>query len=176
VEFGEDDNFRFETPCEVLDNGYIVRSSCYVRLRVANVGGKVARNCRGYLTQVEWKNDNGVFEAAPYYDSLPLIWSYKGRDQGYPAVDLLPGVEDHLDILATFSFPSREPPWDPKRDSERFELQTQFLPLRYSNLFSGTRTYRFTIKVSAEHVEPRTLRLVFKWNGKWNDFEVWEDR
>src|SRR5262245_6472514 len=43
VEFGEGDNFRFQTPCEVLDNGYIVRWSCYVRVRVVNVGGKVAR-------------------------------------------------------------------------------------------------------------------------------------
>jgi pyrimidine deaminase RibD-like protein len=174
VEFGEGDNFLFQTPYEVLDNGYVVRWSCYVRLRVVNVGRKAAKNCRGYLTQVEWKNDNGIFEPAPYYDSLPFIWSYKGREQGNPAVDLLQGVEHYLDILATFSFPSREPPWDPKHDSERFELQTQFLPLRYSNLFSGTRTYRFTIKVSAEDVEPRILRLVFKWNGKWDDFEVWE--
>jgi hypothetical protein len=176
VEFGQSDTFRFQTPFEMLDNGYVVRWSCYVRLRVVNVGRRVAKNCRGYLTQVEWTNDGGTFEPAPYYDSLPLIWSYKGKDQGYPAVDLLEGVDNYLDILATYSFPNRQPPWDPKHDSERFELQTQYIPLRYSNLFSGTRTYRFTIQVSAEDVESQILRLVFKWNGKWNDFEAWEDQ
>jgi hypothetical protein len=142
---------------------------------VANVGKKVAKNCRGYLIQVERETRGGTFERTPYHDSLPLIWSYKGKDQGYPAVDLLPGIDQYIDILATFSFPNKPPPWHPKHDSERFEPQTQFLPPRYSNLFAGTGTYRFTIQVSGEDVEPKVMRLLFKWNGKWNDFEARED-
>ena len=79
-----------DTVREVLDNGYVVRWSCYVRLRVVNVGTKAAKNCRGYLTQVEWQTANGNFGRHPTTTRSPHL-VVPGKGAGIPCGGLVEG-------------------------------------------------------------------------------------
>ena len=157
LEFKEGQDFRTPTP---MTSG---RDSYYIRVKVTNKKRNVARGCRAYLVNVEKENDRGKFEQTSYCDSIPLAWSNQTLGEQYKGIDLSKGINQFVDIIATFSH------------TDYFEPQIVVRPLRYESLFKESGVFRFTIQISAENADPEIIKLIFKWQGNWSDFEVNKD-
>jgi hypothetical protein len=121
----------------------------YVRVKITNSGKRSAKNCRGFLVRFERMASTGQFELIDDGDgSIQLVWTHsasQARDEGF---DMSPGVSRYLDVLATYEGVS----W--------FNLQVPRPPNVWTPYLSQLGRYRFTIQVSAEEADPRTIRLV----------------
>ncbi len=136
----------------------------YVRVRVRNKKPKLARACRAYLVNIEAKNATGGFEPTAYVESIQLAWSCRMVGNERDAMDIPNGVSQYIDVVATSSI------------SSHFAIQISPFPVRYKALHSPEpKTYRYTIQVAGDGVEPKTLKLVFVWKGRWDDVEAYED-
>lgn len=146
-------------------NGKKVADVHTIRVRVTNTGKIIAKDCRSYLINVEKRNDKGKFVQTTYCDSIPLPWSYLPAKESFEGIDIPTGINQYLNLIGTDS------------RSADFDPQIMIRPFRYTNLFKGTGTFRFTVRVTAANAKPRTFRLIFNWKGQWDDFEVLsEDR
>lgn len=137
----------------------------YVRVQVRNKKPKLARACRAYLVNVEAKGASGEFESTAYVDSIQLAWSCQTSGNERVAIDIPNGVSQYMDVVATSSI------------TNTFALQIAPFPVRYNVLLSPSpQTYRYTLQVASDGAEPKILKLVFVWKGKWDDVEVYEDK
>jgi hypothetical protein len=137
----------------------------YVRVQVQNKKPKLARACRAYLVNVETKSTTGGFEPTAYVDSIQLAWSCQVLGHERDPIDIPNGVSQYIDVVATSNI------------SSHFAIQIAPLPVRYNVLQSpNAQTYRYTIQVAGDGAEPKTLKLVFVWKGKWDDVEAYEDK
>ena len=137
----------------------------YVRVQVRNTKPKLARACRAYLVNIETKSATGEFEPTAYVESIQLAWSCRMPGNERDAIDIPNGVSQYIDVVATSSI------------SSHFAIQIAPFPVRYNVLQSPIpQTYRYTIQVAGDGVEPKVLKLVFVWKGKWDDVEAHEDK
>jgi hypothetical protein len=132
-----------------------------IRVKVTNQRRIVARDCRGYLINVEKQDEKGVFVPTIYCDSLPLAWSCQRKEDRYRGIDIPKGVNQYLDVIVT------------KSTSNEFEPQVMVKLFRYSDLFKEKGTYRFTIQATVADANPRTIKLILKWKSHWDDFDVY---
>ena len=160
------DDYRSFTTMRKTD-GSLTTHAYYIRIKVENISRHIAKSCRAHLTNIEIQNDNGQFEPTIYADSLPLLWSCRNEGEELTPADLPFGVRQFIDVIATgFN----------KDGTSYFVPQIVPRPYRYESLFDSTpKILRFTIQVSGESVTPKFIQLIFKWNGKWDDFELSED-
>jgi hypothetical protein len=135
------------------------RKARYVRVRVTNTSGSLAKNCRAYLVNIEQLGHSGQWEATVYCESMQLAWSGRG-DGAYTAVDLPKNVPHFIDVVSM------------REKSATFQLEIKVLLKRYEAMLSTPGQYRFTILVSGENVTLKKLRLSLKWAGAWDDSEV----
>lgn len=134
----------------------------YVRIRLTNTKHAVARNCRAYLANVEKQDNEGVFRPTIYEDSIPLAWSCREED-AYAGIDLPKGITQFVDVVST------------REVSEYFKPEIQPIPYRYMDLFQERGVFRFTVQVSGENVHPELARIVFRWEGQWNEYSAQSD-
>lgn len=134
----------------------------YVRIRVVNVRRRVAKSCKGFLIKIEKLSASGQFHDTHYVDSIQLAWSCQGRDDARKPLDLVHGISQYLDVVATSEV------------SDSFALQISPLPLRYESLWSTVpSTYRYTVQVSGDGVDPVQIKIVFSWKGNWQDVDAY---
>ena len=137
--------------------------ACYIRVKVSNKSKRnvMARDCSAYLIGVEKQNSQGEFCSTNYCDSIPLAWSCQGNTDRYKLMDVPTGVNQYIDVIETTS------------DSDIFQLQLQTMPFRYSEgLLKEKGTFRFTVQVSAQNIDPIAIKFEFSWDGQWDGFEV----
>jgi hypothetical protein len=156
LHFGNASHFMTRTP-EIA--GQAKYEAIYVRVKVLNNKSALAKSCRAYLVNIERKGPSGSFVATEYCEALQLGWAVHG-EQAFSAVDLPTGVPFYVDVLST------------RPTSPAFKPHVRLVPMRYEPLFSTPGTYRFTILASGDEVKPVMLRLVFKWSGDWEHFDV----
>ncbi len=131
----------------------------YLRVKVVNRGRRTARNCKGYLADVEvWRG--GAFCETNYADYMRLVWSHYA---GSPSLDLLPEVPHWLDLVSTLEH------------DRRFFLEIDPKAARYAGGFDETSVYRLTIKVFAEDAEPAQAFVFLHWNGCWDSLDVFDE-
>lgn len=159
LEFGEGQDFKTRTPEATSQSQH---EAYYIRVKVTNSTRRTARDCRTYLVNIEKRDETGTFRPTIYCDSIPLAWSCRA-DKAYQGVDLPYGVAQFLDVLTTRSI------------SDYFEPQIMVKPFRYIPLFKEKGGFRFTIQVSAERANPQFIKLIFEWDGDWENFKVYED-
>lgn len=158
LSFEKNDSCVSHTP---LQNGGKEHEGYYIRLKVENTKRPLARACRAYLIVVEEKDENGLWKPTIYADSLPLAWSCQERNDARRPIDLPYGVTQFVDVVATDSL------------LNNYFVQVAPLPFRYLGLFDDKRkTFRFTVLIAGDGVQPKTAKIEFGWKGTWNDFEV----
>lgn len=135
----------------------------YIRVEVMNEKRRLAKQCRAYLVNAEVQNDHKEFEPTIYVDSIQLAWSCRENGMERDAVDLPNGVSQYIDVLAT------------DKSSNCFTPQISPFPFRYQELFTNTpKTFRFTVQVSGDGVDPVFTKIIFSWKGQWDNFEVYQ--
>jgi hypothetical protein len=145
-------------------NGKKVADVHTIRIRVTNERKIVASGCRGYLINLEKQNHNGEFIQTNYCDSIPLSWSYLPDKESFEGVSIPKGIYQYLNLIGTDS------------RSKNFIPHIMVRPFRYTNLFNEMGTFRFTARLTAANVPPQTIKLVLKWKGNWDDFEVYAEK
>lgn len=136
----------------------------YIRVKVTNEKPRLARACRAYLVSVETKSVASGFVSTLYADSIQLAWSCQVPGSQHSPLDIPNGVSQYIDVIAT------------TKRTNTFAPQISFVPFRYNQLFSTkSETYRLTIQVSGDGVEPKVLKLIFVWKGQWDTAEAYED-
>jgi hypothetical protein len=134
----------------------------YVRVKVVNAKRRVAKSCKGYLVQVEKLSASGQFEDTKYVDSIQLAWSCQVAEDARKPLDLVHGISQYLDVVAT------------AESSNSFALQISPLPLRYEPLWNiAPSTYRYTLQVSGDGVDPVQIKIVFSWKGDWQNVDAY---
>jgi hypothetical protein len=102
--------FRARVTLEFLNADHFVTSTSeqgghqakYVRIKAVNHSGRLAKNCRAYLTNIERRGPSGAWEATEYCESMQLGWSARG-DGAHTALDLPKDVPCFIDVLSTRS-------------------------------------------------------------------------
>lgn len=135
----------------------------YIRVRVANTRKRMARDCRGYLVNLEAKNEKGKFVKTEYCDSIMLHWSCQRPETKYLPIHIPKGVNQFLDIVSI------------EENKNYFRPETHVILNRYHELLRRTGVFRFTIHVVADNAEPKTIKLIFEWNGDWKNFKIHKD-
>jgi hypothetical protein len=136
----------------------------YVRVKVVNVKRRIAKSCKGFLIKVEKLNASGQFQDTNYVDSIQLAWSCQGGDDAREPLELVHGISQYLDVVAT------------SESSNSFRLQIYPLPLRYEPLWStAPNTYRYTVQVSGDGPDPVQIKIVFSWKGNWQNVDAYLD-
>jgi hypothetical protein len=135
----------------------------YIRVKVSNRKRILARDCRAYLINIEKKDEKGKCLPTIYCDSIPLAWSLQKLGEQYSGIDIAKDVNQFVDIIKTTKT---------RNDANSFYPQIMVTPFRYENLFGETGTFRFTIQVSAANADPKNIKLIFDWEGVWDDFKV----
>ena len=138
------------------------RDAHYIRILVENNGRQIANQCRAYLVNVEkWNDKKNKFEQSIYCDSLQLAWSAQGNNaDAFRPIDLPPNIKQFIDVFSTAE----------KQADYDIKLKTRLN--RYVNLFQEHGKLRYTVQVSGDNVKPKTTKIIFIWNGKWDDFSV----
>ncbi len=127
----------------------------YVRVKVKNDSRSTAKDCMAYLTKIERMNEHGHYVTL-HQDPLPLGWAFIGQ---IPR-NLPPQIEFFFDVFSTKSFENRVIP------------ETQPKALIWKSILTGNATYRFSVVVTGENVEPLATTVEVEWNA-WNNFVVW---
>lgn len=145
---------------EINRNGQKTADARYIRVKVTNNSRIIAKDCRGYLINIEKQNKHGKFAPTVYCDSIQLAWSCQGKRNRYEAVDISKGVNQYLDVITT------------RNTSREFDPQIMAKPLRYLDLFKETGIFRLIIQASVAGADPKIIKLIFNWKGVWNDFSA----
>ncbi len=136
----------------------------YFRVKVTNDKPRLARACRAYLVKVETKAAGSRFVNTLYADSIQLAWSCQEPGRERAPLDLPNGVSQYIDLIAT------------SKAVKTFTPQINPFPHRYRQLFtSKEETYRLTVQVSGDGIEPKILKIIFVWKGQWDTAEAYED-
>lgn len=132
---------------------------CYVRVKVTNSSftRTMARKCLASIAQIEKKGRDGD-SAATFHDNIPLCWSYRKSKE---RLDIPHGVSVFFDVFFT------------KEGSDQFYWRfADDGPRHYGSLTNQKVEFLLTVLVASENGPPTRLRLRFKWNGDWKDFEI----
>jgi hypothetical protein len=161
--FVEDaDHFLTETK-ERIGGATADHKAIYVRVHVVNRSWALAKSCRAYLANMERLGGSGKWENTTYCESLPLSWAGYVESRFAP-LDLSQNVTHVVDVLST------------REVSPSFKLETLCILKRYEELMRTHETYRLTVLVSGDGVRPASMKLIFKWTGVWDGFEVSQDK
>jgi hypothetical protein len=160
LEFDQSSPFLVEAVSRDLAGEQDKYEMQFIRIKVTNIKRHLARSCRAFLINVEKENGRGVFEQTHYYDSLQLTWASETHDP-FREIDLPNGINKYIDVISTRS------------DRHSFYPHIEFSASRLAEeLFTEPGTFRFTILVSGDGIDPEVAKLVFSWKGVWNNFAV----
>lgn len=158
LEFRDNKDCKSPTPMnkdDVETEGY------YIRIKVTNENRHIAKDCRAYLINFERKDENNGFVRTEYCDSIPLGWSCRDKKDRFRGIDIPRGINQYVDVIATV------------KDSSVYIPQIMVPPYRYSKLFEKKGIFQFTIQVTADDANPKTIKLILNWKGDWDNFDVY---
>jgi hypothetical protein len=130
-----------------------------IRIKVENTGHSVAKDCRGYVTNVQrWSTGRNMWVPTnpTYADCLRLFWTYETATpnmaaavQPYEGIDVFPNVPQYLDV---FLF---------RINAQAIMLRSVVGQFHYKCLFpiGAGEKYRITVLVSAERAKYITHEL-----------------
>lgn len=127
----------------------------YIRARVRNTGSRVAKQCRPYLVGLEEVHPSGT-TATPFSESAVLPWPL--RDYG--PRDIPKGIDQFFDVLGVLK----------NRTGWRLTFREKFS--EYAELPNYKGTYRFTVLVTGDGVEPRGRKIDVTYNGDWHNLRA----
>ena len=136
-----------------------IRANC-VLVRVVATGNGNVDNCTGWITRLERLNSGGKPIDTAAVGSRPLRWS--PQEAQLTSITIRPDVPQDLDVFWCIEGASSP------------QLKSIGHPPSWDEFFSAPGTYRLTIVVSAAG-KSQTKRLLVKWRGRWNDFDVQDD-
>jgi hypothetical protein len=160
LRIGFDYSPHYIRPTEVTFSDEEKLKSYYIRISVTNQKRTLAKSCRAFLTNIETQPFAGEFEPTEYGDTLQFAWAGQRKGQEYTGVDLPKGITFYLNILTTVE------------NDEKFYLHLQRVPMKYAQLFRQKQLFAFDILVTSANMNPRKSRMLFQWNGSWDDFKV----
>jgi hypothetical protein len=154
-----------KTPIElIMTNGERIETEgYYIRVMVKNEKYLLARDCRAFLVNIEKKEEDNKFHSTVYYDSIQAQWACRSG-QGFSGIDLPRGLNQFIDVIGTI------------KDNPNIDLKIDSKIFLHRPLLSEIGTFRYTIQVSGNELNPVKIKFIFKWNGKWDDFDVDIDR
>jgi hypothetical protein len=121
----------------------------YVRARVRNEGRRVAKKCRPYLVKVEEVLPSGL-NPTKMVESRVLGWP-RGD---YDPRDIPKGIDQFFDVVVVVK-DNNQPGWLFKTREPSPELAG----------YKGT--YRLTVLVAGDDVEPDGRKIDVTYNGEW---------
>lgn len=144
----------------------------YIRVKARNRSKTMAKNCRAYLTNVEYRNGPGQYETTVYGDCIPLNWA-PASVYGGKTVDLVPGMTPYADLVFVAKSDVIIPAEKEKEEEvmlSRKDLHTAFeSPIRYAEIFTkSNRVFIFTIVLTAEGSVPYQLKVFVDWRGDYD--------
>jgi hypothetical protein len=167
--FGSEAEYRARTPVQVEETsepdgrprfGWV--QADYIRVRVRNTTRRLATKCRAYLVNVERMGPGGKFVPTIYQDTVPLPWSCRDPNP-YEPIDIPGKMSVFLDLASA------------RETFAALQLHTSVVPYRYSRLTLEAATYRFTVQVAGEEMDPAEIRICVKWGGGWDKMQTWTD-
>jgi hypothetical protein len=158
LEFGSSPEYLARTDEGIAPN---LHEAIYIRVKVTNTKSAIAKSCRAYLVAIEKEGEADEFKPTIYCDSIPIAWACRDENEKYGAVDLPKGVAQFIDVIST-------------RDAQPMGVHIKFCPYRYAKIYQEPGTYRFTIQVSGENVEPVFIKVVFSWTGTWDKYAAYK--
>lgn len=151
-----------------------IRTATYLRVKVTNIGDKMASGCTGVLKSILVKKGQEEFTVPPNWDGpMNLLWPYeRHQDHRSASTAFIPaGASDFLDILV--SYDNFLKPYDliPSNiDGDWFlKLKTQPQASKHRKLLSikkgETVSYFITVEVYADGSKPALLTLELRYPG-----------
>jgi hypothetical protein len=140
----------------------------YLRVKVTNKGKKIAKGCKGYLTNIELEDGNGKFSRVDGSEgSMRLLWAYeqKGSYRSSAAEQIPAGASDYLDVFVSYDHDLKPNDGSPNNKNEWFlKLKIQPQPLKYAKFIkmddSRDFKYRFTIEVYGDGCDPVREKII----------------
>jgi hypothetical protein len=138
----------------------------YIRVLVTNQGKGLAKHCQAYLVNIEvWNTSRKCFESADYYDSIQLAWSASpnkasGETAAYDPIDIPYGVKKYVDVVSV------------RESSPNIRLHWKVQLNRLVEILKKKGKFRFSIQVAGDNLTPQLIKIVFDWNGVWNQYKV----
>jgi len=154
--------FKKDTTCICKTTTANGSTSVYIRVRVNNASTVIAQKCKAYLVSVERGVDSD-FAPTFYCESMPLAWSCQSPGKEYDSLDIPKGVNQYIDLIETNS-----------NFGQQIIPKIMVIPFRYIDLFKDKGKYRFTVLLTGENVEPVYIKVVFDWQGVWDQFTAIE--
>jgi hypothetical protein len=156
VEFiPEEGGFRTEGTWKNEDGTQI--TEIYIRARVRNVGRRIAKKCRPYMIRLEEVHTSGTTQT-PFCDSAVLRWPRAD----YEPRDIPNGINCFFDVVGVLK---NRPGW-------RFKFSEKEMVSDYAALPKYEGTYRFTVLVTGDGVEPEGRKIDVTYNGNSNNLRA----
>ena len=146
----------------------------YLRVKVTNIGDKLAHGCRGYLKTIKKKeSDSSPPEKLGKSEgSMRLLWAYEQKgDYRSTSTEQIPsGASEYLDILVSYDNALKPEHLDESDKSNQdvwfLKLKTQPQPLKYADFLKVRKDsnieYELTIEVYADECDPSSICLTLK--------------
>jgi|SRR5271155_5430191 len=131
----------------------------YIRARVQNRWGHVAKQCRAYLVKLEEVHSPST-KATEYHDSLVLRWPAPGGGDYLPR-DIPRGVNQFFDVVGVFKHSPSE--W-------RFGFKERFS--EHDELRKRRGRYRFTVLVTGDGVKPAGRKIDVIYEGRSDNLKT----
>ncbi len=149
----------------------------YLRVKVTNIGDKLAHGCRGYLKTIKKKeSDSSPPEKLGKSEgSMRLLWAYEQKgDYRSTSTEQIPsGASEYLDILVSYDNALKPENLEYLNKSDKsnkevwfLKLKTQPQPLKYADFLKVRKDsnieYELTIEVYADECDPSSICLTLK--------------
>jgi hypothetical protein len=134
----------------------------YVRVRVQNLSNLAAKNCMCELVCIEVL-EAGEFCRLPFFESLRLAWNFEWDNAPPDHRRDIPARGTHYaDILYTYD----------NHGSQGVFLRALSYNPKQREILELNRTYRLTIRASADGRRSQELRLRINFSENWEAFDV----
>lgn len=146
----------------------------FLRPKVTNIGPRfirwvrpVARNCKVTLIGIEeYSEALDKYEPTIYVDNIALTWSCQEGDDRW-MVNIYPDVPQFFDLVK-FDMNTTQGP-------KPFYPVLKVPPLRYVNhLFTKRGTFKLTVLLTGENIQPVKKSYIFRWTGKSDDYDMYD--
>jgi hypothetical protein len=153
----------------------------YLRVKVTNVGDKIASGCSGYLKTINIINNGSSQKPKGFDGSMRLLWPYERKvDYRSNDTEQIPsGASEYLDILVSYDNALKPETLDPSYKQENVQLlklKTQPQPLKSADLLRIDRNsatkYELTIEVYADGCDPSSICLTLEHGKSVNVIRV----
>ena len=149
----------------------------YLRVKVTNIGDKLAHGCSGYLKTIKVKKSDSSRpeKLIKSEGSMRLLWAYeqKGDYRSTRTEQIPSGASEYLDILVSYDNALKPEHLDESDKEVWFlKLKTQPQPLKYADFLRVSKNsyieYELTIEVYADECDPSSICLTLKHEKNTN--------